>query len=272
MESSFRLTRSALFVAAGFTLAATLTALRADEGYWLFDDAPTQAIADKYHVTLDTAWLDHLRGAVVKIGGGTGSFVSADGLVITNRHIGEGQLHTLSTRTHNYEENGFYAPTFADELHCQGLEMMVLQSTENVTARVKAALKPGASPDEAEAQLRAATAAIEKESFDRTGLTSNVVTLFGGARFTISTATRNIPTCGWSSRPTGTWPRSVATPTTSSSRATTSISPSSASTTTATRSTRAIISSGTPPAQRRTSSFSWPVIPAPRSGSLPWTN
>ena len=156
---------------------------RADEGYWLFDDPPTQAIADKYHITLDSAWLDHLRGAVVKIGGGTGSFVSADGLVITNRHIGEGQLHTLSTRTHNYEENGFYAPTFADELHCQGLEMMVLQSTENVTARVKGALKPGSSPDEAEAQLRAATAAIEKESFDRTGLTGNVVTLFGGARY-----------------------------------------------------------------------------------------
>jgi hypothetical protein len=156
---------------------------RADEGYWLFDDPPTQASADKYHVALDSAWLDHLRGAVVKIGGGTGSFVSADGLVITNRHIGEGQLHTLSTRTHNYEENGFYAPTFADELHCQGLEMMVLQGTENVTARVKAALKPGASPDEAEAQLRAATAAIEKESFDRSGLTSNVVTLFGGARY-----------------------------------------------------------------------------------------
>ena len=126
--------------------------LRADEGYWLFDDPPTQAIADKYHVKLDATWLDHLRGAIVKIGGGTGSFVSADGLVITNRHIGEGQLHTLSTRTHNYEENGFYAPTFADELQCQGLEMMVLQGTENVTARVKAAIKPGASPDEAEAK------------------------------------------------------------------------------------------------------------------------
>ncbi|HEX4141077.1 MAG TPA: S46 family peptidase, partial [Candidatus Methylacidiphilales bacterium] len=156
---------------------------RADEGYWLFDDPPTQAIADKYHVTLDESWLDHLRGAAVKIGGASGSFVSADGLVITNRHVGEGQLHTLSTRTHNYEENGFYAPTFANELHCQGLEMMVLQSTENVTTRVKAALKPGASPDETEAQQRAVVAAIEKESFDRTGLTSNVVTLFGGARY-----------------------------------------------------------------------------------------
>jgi hypothetical protein len=157
--------------------------LRADEGYWLFDDPPTQAIADKYHVTLDASWLDHLRGAVVRIGGGTGAFVSEDGLVITNRHIGEGQLHTLSTREHNYEENGFYTPTRDEELHCQGLEMMVLQSTEDVTARVKTAIKPGASPEEAEAQRRAVEAAIDKESFDRTGLFSEVVTLFGGARY-----------------------------------------------------------------------------------------
>jgi hypothetical protein len=164
-------------------LALAATQLRADEGYWLFDDPPTQAIAEKYHVTLDQAWLDHLRGAVVRIGGGTGSFVSADGLVITNHHIGEGQLHTLSTARHNYERDGFYAPSQAAELRSQGLEMMVLQSTENVTARVKAAINPGASPDQAEAQLRAVAAAIEKESFQRTGLTSEVVTLFGGARY-----------------------------------------------------------------------------------------
>jgi hypothetical protein len=164
-------------------LALAATQLRADEGYWLFDDPPTQAIAEKYHVTLDPAWLDHLRGAVVRIGGGTGSFVSADGLVITNHHIGEGQLHTLSSSRHNYERDGFYAPSQAAELRSQGLEMMVLQSTENVTARVKAAINPGASPDQAEAQLRAVAAAIEKESFQRTGLTSEVVTLFGGARY-----------------------------------------------------------------------------------------
>jgi Peptidase S46 len=159
------------------------TELRADEGYWLFTDPPTQAIADKYHVTLDADWLNHLRGAVVKIGGGTGSFVSADGLVITNHHIGEGQLHTLSTRQHDYEENGFYAPTLHAELPCEGLEMLVLQHTENVTARVIAAVEPGATPEQADAAHKAVEAAIEKESFDRTGLTSEVVTLFGGARY-----------------------------------------------------------------------------------------
>ena len=166
-----------------FCLGLAWNALKADEGYWLFTDPPTQAIADKYHFTPDAAWLKHLSGAAIRIGGASGSFVSADGLVITNRHVGEGELHTLSSTTHNYEENGFYAPTRADELPCQGLEMLVLQHTQDVTSRIIASVKPGATPAEAEAAQKAVEAAIEKESFDQTGLLSEVVTLFGGARY-----------------------------------------------------------------------------------------
>ena len=158
-------------------------ALKADEGYWLFTDPPTAAIAGKYPFTPDAAWLKHLSGAAIRIGGASGSFVSVDGLVITNRHVGEGELHTLSSAKHNYEENGFYAPTRADELPCQGLEMLVLQNTQDVTSRVIAAVKPGATPGEAEAAHKAVEATIEKEAFDRTGLVSEVVTLFGGARY-----------------------------------------------------------------------------------------
>jgi hypothetical protein len=164
-------------------LGFSWTALKADEGYWLFTDPPTTAIAEKYHFTPDAAWLKQLSGAAIRIGGASGSFVSADGLVITNRHVGEGELHTLSTSRHNYEENGFYAPTRADELPCQGLEMLVLQNTRNVTARVVGAINPRATPEEAEAAHKAVVAAIEKESFDQTGLYSEVVTLFGGARY-----------------------------------------------------------------------------------------
>jgi hypothetical protein len=166
-----------------FFLGSIQGALEADEGYYLFSDPPTQAIADKYHFTPDAIWLNHLSGAAIRIGGASGSFVSADGLVITNRHVGEGQLHTLSSRAHNYEENGFYAPTRADELPCQGLEMLVLQNTRNVTAQVAAAVKPDATPAEADAEHKAAEASIEKESFDRTGFYGEVITLFGGARY-----------------------------------------------------------------------------------------
>jgi hypothetical protein len=166
-----------------FCLGFAWNMLKADEGYWLFTDPPLGAIADKYHFTPDAAWLKHLSGAAIRIGGASGSFVSADGLVITNRHVGEGELHTLSTSRHNYEENGFYAPTRGDELPCQGMEMLVLQNTRDVTERVIAAIKPGAMPGEAEAAHKAVEAAIEKESFDQTGLFSQVVTLFGGARY-----------------------------------------------------------------------------------------
>jgi hypothetical protein len=166
-----------------FCLGFAWKALEADEGYWLFTDPPTEAIAGKYHFTPDAAWLKHLSGAAIRIGGASGSFVSADGLVITNRHVGEGELHTLSTSNHNYEENGFYAPTRGDELPCEGLEMLVLQNTQDVTSRVMAAVKPGTTPEEAEAAHQAVEAAIEKEAFDRTGLVSEVVTLFGGARY-----------------------------------------------------------------------------------------
>jgi len=170
-------------VLAFFCFGFAGNALEADEGYWLFTDPPLGAIAGKYHFTPDAAWLRHLGGAAIRIGGASGSFVSADGLVITNRHVGEGELHTLSTGRHNYEENGFYAPTRGDELPCRGLEMLVLQNTRDVTARVVAAVKPGATPGEAEAAHKAVEAAIEKESFDQTGLVSEVVTLFGGARY-----------------------------------------------------------------------------------------
>ncbi|HEV3272412.1 MAG TPA: S46 family peptidase [Candidatus Methylacidiphilales bacterium] len=166
-----------------FWLVFAGNAVEADEGYWLFTDPPTGAVAAKYHFTLDEAWLKHLSGAAIRIGGASGSFVSADGLVITNRHVGEGELHTLSSREHNYEEEGFYAPTRADELPCEGLEMLVLQNTRDVTSRVKAAVKPGATPEEAEAARKAVVATIEKESFGETGFYSEVITLFGGARY-----------------------------------------------------------------------------------------
>jgi hypothetical protein len=156
---------------------------RADEGYWLFSDPPTEAIAKKYHVTLTPDWLHHLQGAVIRIGGATGSFVSANGLVITNHHVGEDQLHALSSPEHDYEDRGFFAGTLAEELPCKGMEMLVLHDTHEVTARVLAAVRPGATPAEAEAAHKAVEAAIDQESFTATGLYSEVVTLFGGARY-----------------------------------------------------------------------------------------
>lgn len=78
--------------------------------------------------------------------GGSGSFVSPDGLVMTNHHVAADALQKMSTEKKNYLKDGFYAKTSADEVKCHDLELNVLMNIENVTDRVKAAVKPGMSP------------------------------------------------------------------------------------------------------------------------------
>jgi hypothetical protein len=159
-------------------------ALRADEGMWLYSAPPREAIKARYGFDVTDAWLTHLMQASVRFNsGGSGSFVSGDGLVITNHHVGADALQKMSTPEHNYLRDGFYAKTAADEVRCVDLELNVLQSIEDVTLRVNAAIPAGATGDAAAQARRAVTAGIEKESRERTGLRSDVVTLYQGGAY-----------------------------------------------------------------------------------------
>jgi hypothetical protein len=161
-----------------------LAPARSDEGMWLFSAPPREKIQAAYGFKLEDAWLNHLMKASVRFNnGGSGSFVSGDGLVITNHHVGLDALQKMSDETHNYPRDGFYAATAADEVKCLDLELNVLQSTEDVTARVNAAVPAGAVGDDAASARRKATAEIEKESHDKTGLRSDVVTLYQGGAY-----------------------------------------------------------------------------------------
>jgi hypothetical protein len=124
-----------------------------------------------------------VQKSAARVGGASGSFVSADGLVITNHHVGRSAVQKLSTSEHNYLRDGFLAPSRAGELKCHDLTISVLMAIEEVTERVNAAVKPGVAAAEAFAARRAATAAIEKEALERTGLRGEVVTLYQGAQF-----------------------------------------------------------------------------------------
>lgn len=164
-------------------LAAQTSRLPADEGLWLFSDPPREALQQRYAFQPSQAGLDRLRLASVNFGGASAAFVSEDGLILSNHHVGAGAIERLSTAEKNYVRDGFLARTLEEELRCEGLELKVLVAMENVTDQVKAAVTPGMSDAEAFAARRAAMAAIEQASFESTGLRSDVVTLYQGAQF-----------------------------------------------------------------------------------------
>src|SRR5436309_9671236 len=166
-----------------FAVAFNSSAL-ADEGMWLFNAPPLKQLREKHQFEPTPQWLDHLQKASVRFNsGGSGSFVSANGLVITNHHVGADSLQKFGDEHHNYLRDGFYAKTQAEEKKCVDLELNVLMSIEDVTARVNGAVKAGTTSEQAANARKAVIAAIEKESKEKTGLRSDVVTLYQGGAY-----------------------------------------------------------------------------------------
>src|SRR5215470_4894799 len=162
-----------------------LTAL-ADEGMWTFNNVPRAEIKKKYGFEITDAWLNKVRLASVRFNnGGSGSFVSPDGLVLTNYHIVEDIVGEVSTPEKDLAKEGFLAKTRAEEIKAPSLELNVLMSIEDVTKRVTDAVKPNATDAEAFSARRAEIAAIEAESTKATGLRSDVVTLYQGGQYNL---------------------------------------------------------------------------------------
>ncbi len=157
---------------------------RADEGMWLFNAVPEERLSRDLGFVPSRAWLDHLRQSAVRFNsGGSGAFVSPDGLVLTNHHVAASSLQKLSTPETNLARDGYLARSYEEEIRCLDLELNVLRSIEDVTTRVEEAVASAKSASDALVARRAALAAIEQESLVQTGLRSDVVTLFGGGRY-----------------------------------------------------------------------------------------
>src|ERR1035437_10043466 len=169
-------------------LAAALLAvapmIHAEEGMWTFDNPPLKLLKAKYGFTPTQAWLDHLRLSSVRLNdGGSGSFVSPNGLLLTNHHVARGQLQKNSSADHDYLRDGFHAATPDEEMKSPDLEVNVLVAMQNVTARVQDAAKGIADNAKALKAREAEIAAIEKESKDKTGLRSDVVSFYQGGEY-----------------------------------------------------------------------------------------
>ncbi len=157
-----------------------------DEGMWLYNAPPLKQLKEKYNFEPTKEWLEHLQKSSVRFNsGGSGSFVSPNGLCITNHHVGLDTLQKISTEQHNYVRDGFYAKSQAEEVKAADLELNVLMSIEDVTAEVQAAVQPGMSAENANKARTKIIAQIEKESKEKTGLRSDVITLYEGGVYNL---------------------------------------------------------------------------------------
>lgn len=121
-------------------LLALSPAAFAAEGMWTLDNLPREAMKKDFGFDPDQAWLDRAMKSAVRLAGGcSGSFVSADGLVLTNHHCVIGCVQDLSSQENDYVNNGFLAARAEDEKQCPGMELNRLQSITNVTERVQTA-------------------------------------------------------------------------------------------------------------------------------------
>src|SRR6266446_4003203 len=171
------------FLIFALILAVAAPLALADEGMWLFNAFPKEKVKAQYGFLPTQQWLDHVRLSSVRFNnGGSGSFVSADGLTFTNHHVGADCIQKLSKAGTDYMKTGFYAKTQADEAKCPDLELNVFTGIEDVTAKVNAGVKAGLSAEAGQAQ-RSTMSAIEKDCATSSGLRCDVVTLYSGDVF-----------------------------------------------------------------------------------------
>ncbi len=160
------------------------TSCFADEGMWLFNALPTEQLKQKHNFEASEDWTKHLMLSSVRFNsGGSASFISSNGLVLTNHHVASETLYKLSTPDRDIASQGYLALSPEDELAAPDLELNQLVSIEDVTERINLAVPPDLNATDASKARQAAMAKIEQESKDKTGLRSDVVTLYGGGRY-----------------------------------------------------------------------------------------
>jgi hypothetical protein len=156
----------------------------ADEGMWTFNNLPRAEIKKRYGFEVTDEWVRKVQSATVRFPNGTGSFVSGDGLVLTNYHIVEDIVGELSTAERDLSKTGFVAHTRDEELKIPGLALDQLVKIEDVTSRVTGTVKQGMSDADAAAARAAEIGRIESGSA-AAGMRADVVTLYQGGMYNL---------------------------------------------------------------------------------------
>src|SRR5437762_3780287 len=164
-------------------------AARADEGMWTFDNFPSRKVAAKYHFSPDAAWLEEARLGSARITGSTGcsaSFVSPDGLVMTNHHCAHSCIEQLSTKEKDFVAQGFYAQAQEDEVKCPEIELNQLVQITDVTAQIQGATKGFKPGKQFNDKRKAAMASVEKDcAAGNDKLRCDVVELYHGGQYSL---------------------------------------------------------------------------------------
>jgi hypothetical protein len=152
---------------------------------WTFDNPPLDYLEERYGFRPTPDWLEHMRLSSLRSGGCSASFVSADGLVMTNHHCSRGCISAVSDAEHDYYEDGFHAATREEEPVCPGLALDQLIEIEDVTQRVDAAAPAGVSDEEATRLKAEARGRIQEECASATGYRCQVVSLYNGGIYSL---------------------------------------------------------------------------------------
>ncbi len=151
---------------------------------WTFDYPPVKYFEKEYNFKPTDEWLNNVRMSALRFANYcSASFISADGLVMTNHHCGRESVAKVTKPGEDLYDNGFYAKTLADERPVPGLYVDQLVLIKDVTDKIQAAIDKGQTPEEKLVNKQKEIDEIEKSESEKTGLRIQIVTLYNGAKY-----------------------------------------------------------------------------------------